>query len=61
MSTHKYTRERAAQDLLEVAHRLSHKSYVFRSVDSGVKEEAIDGLDCIRGELLKLGYTVSTI
>lgn len=53
-----YTRERAAQDLLRVSHKLSLEAYVFRPIDSQLKQQAIGDLSGVKEELLKQGYMV---
>ncbi|GAA5988369.1 hypothetical protein JCM5350_004419 [Sporobolomyces pararoseus] len=52
-----YTRERALQDLLRVSHKLSLEAFVFRPIDSQLKQQAIEDLSGIKEELLKQGYT----
>ncbi|GAA5984517.1 hypothetical protein JCM5350_004744 [Sporobolomyces pararoseus] len=52
-----YSRERAAQDIVSIAHRLSHEAWVFRPIDLQVKQQAIEDLKTVHEELLKLGYT----
>ncbi|GAA5956211.1 hypothetical protein JCM3765_005491 [Sporobolomyces pararoseus] len=51
-----YTRERAALEILDVSHRLSQKAWVFRPFDDQVKQQAVEDLELVRGELFKLGY-----
>ncbi|GAA5999643.1 hypothetical protein JCM5350_007871 [Sporobolomyces pararoseus] len=51
-----YSRERAAQDIISIAHRLSRGAWVFRPVELQVKQQAIEDLKKVHEELLKLGY-----
>ncbi|GAA5956084.1 hypothetical protein JCM3765_005449 [Sporobolomyces pararoseus] len=52
-----YTRERAAQDIVSISHRLSHGAWVFRPIELEVKQQAIEDLKKVHKELLRLGYT----
>ncbi|GAA5983504.1 hypothetical protein JCM5350_000254 [Sporobolomyces pararoseus] len=52
-----YTRERAAQDLLNVSNRLSHRSHVFRPIDPVIKLQTIEKLTRTSKKLSQIGYT----
>lgn len=56
-----YTREQAAQDLLNVSNRLSHRSHVFRPIDPVIKLQAIEKLTRTSEKLSQIGYTVGQL
>jgi hypothetical protein len=56
-----YTREAAAQSLLDIIQRLSGKAYIFRPIDIRLKRQARLDLVEIVKELPGLGYEVSQL
>ena len=54
-----YTRERAALEILDVSHRLSQRAWIFRPLDDQVRQQAVETLPAVKGELLNLGDAVS--
>lgn len=55
----KYTREKAAQQLLKISHRLSDEAFIFRPIEDSLVDQVSQELETIRGELIDLGYPVS--
>ncbi|GAA6001760.1 hypothetical protein JCM5350_007970, partial [Sporobolomyces pararoseus] len=52
----KYTREKAAQQLLKISHRLSDEAFIFRQIEDSLVDQFSEELETIRGELIVLGY-----
>jgi len=54
-----YSRERAAQDLLDIVQTLSKKAYVFEPIESSAKQLITKQIKYIQEELQKVGLAVS--
>ncbi|GAA5983535.1 hypothetical protein JCM5350_000265 [Sporobolomyces pararoseus] len=52
----KYTREKAAQQLLNISHRLSDEAFIFRPIEDSLVDQFSQELETTRGELIELGY-----